>query len=239
MMKLSEDEMKQLERFRFSKKRILSPLSIRLDQLHDERELAIYLQLVQQKIGARNQVVSASIFMKRYSFFIAIVLYMMSVWNKRLSSSFQQIWMETDNDSTMWMPTFHFESLTYTTANENRDKWRTQIIEHLFAGHLALLMEQLRKTTNISPLILWENVSVYVIWLYETLLEENQFCDVRHQIYDDFLFVVQKADGKLFGPYSENPLYRFWKGESRTRRTTCCLFYQTAKQVHCQTCPIR
>ncbi|MCX8046857.1 MAG: hypothetical protein N3A70_08290 [Anoxybacillus gonensis] len=78
-MRLSEDEMKQLERFRFSKKRILSPLSIRLDQLHGERELAMYLQLVQQKIGARNQVVSASIFMKRYSFFIAIVLYMMSV----------------------------------------------------------------------------------------------------------------------------------------------------------------
>ncbi|ANB60275.1 hypothetical protein GFC30_1733 [Anoxybacillus amylolyticus] len=238
-MNLSEDEVKQLERFRFSKKRMISPLSIRLDQLHDERELAIYLQLVQQKIGARNQVVSASIFMKRYSFFIAIVLYAMSVWNKRLPLPFQQIWMETDNDSTLWIPTFHFELLTYTTVSENRDKWRMQTLQHLFAEHVALLIEQLRKITNISPLILWENIAVYVIWLYETLLKENQFSDVRDQIYDDFLFVVQKAEGKLFGPYSENPLYRFWKGESRTRRTTCCLFYQTAKQDHCRTCPIR
>ncbi len=238
-MNLSEDEIKQLERFRFSNKRTMSPLSIRLDRLHDERELAIYLQRVQQKIGARNQVVSASILMKRYSFFIAIVLYAMSVWNKRLPLSFRQIWMETDNELTPWIPTFCFESLTYTTFSENRDKWRTQIIEQLFAEHLALFIGQLRKITNISPLILWENVSIYVIWLYETLLEENQVCDVRRQIYDDFLFIVQKADGKLFGPYSENPLYRFWKGESRTRRTTCCLFYQTAKQAQCKTCPIR
>ena len=105
-MNLSEDEIKQLERFRFSNKRMMSPLSIRLDRLHDERELAIYLQRVQQKIGARNQVVSASILMKRYSFFIAIVLYAMSVWNKRLPLSFRQIWMETDNELTPWIPTF-------------------------------------------------------------------------------------------------------------------------------------
>jgi len=172
-MVFSEDEMKQLERFRFSRRRIISPLSIQLNQLHDEGELSAYLQLVQQKIGARNRVVSASIFIKRYSLFIAIVLYAMSVWNKRLSLSFDQIWMDTDDELEIWLPTFYFESLVYTTVHGDRDKWRTQMIKHLFAEHLALLIEHLRKITNIPTLILWENVSIYIIWLYEMLLETH------------------------------------------------------------------
>jgi ferric iron reductase protein FhuF len=239
-MRLSADEIKQLEKFRLSNNRTHSPLSIRMDRLFDENELIAYLQSVQQKIGARNQAVAVSMLLKRYSFLVAMVLYAMSVWNKHLLLSFDQIWMETDDELETWLPTFRFESLECTVADENRGKWREKTIQLLFAEHIALFIEQLRKIANISPLILWENIAIYIVWLYETLLEENKSVHIHNRIYDDFLFVIQEADGRLFGPYSQNPLRRFWKGEKgERRRTTCCLYYQTAAQSHCRTCPVR
>ncbi|QPA32844.1 siderophore-iron reductase FhuF [Thermaerobacillus caldiproteolyticus] len=239
-MLLSPDEIKALEKFRLSTTRTASLLSIRVDRLFHERTLLSYLEAVQQKIRAANKTVAASIFMKRYSFIAVMSLYAMSVWNKRLSLSFDRIWIETDDEEKAWLPTFRFEKLEYEVTDGNRNAWRQETIRLLFAEHIFPVIEQLQKMTKISPLTLWENTAIYIFWLYETLLKDEALEDINARLRDDFQFVVQQADGTLFGSYPKNPLGRFWKETNGIRqRTTCCLHYQTAARSHCRTCPVR
>ncbi|BDG35468.1 (2Fe-2S)-binding protein [Geobacillus sp. 44B] len=237
-MILSTEEIKVLETYRLSVVRINSPLSIRIDQLHKENVLVDYLEKVRQKLGAANKVVAASMLIKRYSFLAAMSLYAMSVWNKRLVLSPERIWMETDDNDDMWLPTFRFEELKAEICTGCRDQWREETVRQLFAGHFSPLIEKLRSITKISVHILWENIAIYIYWLYETLGKDDSLAYIREQLYNDFHFLVHDADGALFGTFRQNPLKRFWKGNAGVKqRTTCCLYYQTEGGMHCQTCP--
>jgi ferric iron reductase protein FhuF len=246
-MILSADEIRELEKFRLSTKRAHSPLSIRVDQLLHEETLTTYLEMLQRKLGAPNMIVTASILMKRYSFLAVMALYAMSVWNKRLSIAVHQVWLETEDSAETWLPAFRLEQFECEEVNAARDQWRKETIQILFARHMNVLIERLCQTTKISPLILWENVAIYIFWLYETLLEDKTFAHINEQLRDDFHFVIQEAKGELFGRYSQNPLARFWKEKTYSslakkeirRRTTCCLYYKIATdRSHCQTCPL-
>jgi ferric iron reductase protein FhuF len=247
-MLLSADEIRELEKFRLSTKRTHSPLSIRADQLLREETLTTYLEMLQRKIGAPNITAAASILMKRYSFLAVMALYAMSVWNKRLSIAMDHVWLETEDNAETWLPMFRLERLEYEGVNAARDKWRKETMQTLFARHMNGLIERLCQTTKISPLILWENVAIYIFWLYETLLEDETFAYINERLRDDFHFVIQEAKGEVFGRYRQNPLARFWKEKTYSslaktkirRRTTCCLYYQIATdRAHCQTCPLR
>jgi ferric iron reductase protein FhuF len=237
-MTLSADEMKVLEKYRLSTVPTNSPLSIRVDYLLEEGVLMDYLEEVRKKLGAANSVVAASMLIKRYSFLIAMSLYTMSVWNKRLVLSPERIWMETDDSADMWLPTFRFEELNVEQCTGCRDQWREETVRRLFAEHLFPLMRKLQKITKISLHILWENIAIYIYWIYETLINDETLAHVHERLCDDFYYLVNDADGALFGTPRQNPLKRFWKGDANSRqRSTCCLYYQTDGGSHCQTCP--
>jgi ferric iron reductase protein FhuF len=238
IMILSAKEIKVLETYRLSAVRTNSPLSIRLDRLFEDSVLIDYVAKVRDRIGADNDAVAASMLIKRYSFLAAMSLYAMSVWNKRLLLSPERIWMETDDSDDMWLPTFRFEELKAEICTGCRDQWREETVRQLFAGHFSPLMEKLRCITKISAHILWENIAIYIYWLYETLGKDDSLAYIHEQLYNDFHFLVHDADGALFGTLRQNPLKRFWKGNAGVKqRTTCCLYYQTEGGTHCQTCP--
>jgi ferric iron reductase protein FhuF len=248
MMLFSENEIAQLKKFRLSTEATDSPLSIRLDQLLREDCLTAYLEMLKERIHAPNKAVAASMFMKRYVFLLVMSLYAMSVWNKRIHFDFKNIWMESEDENEVWMPTFRFETLKYTKADNDRQSWRNQVIVDLFANHTYSLVEMLADVSKLSKLILWENIAIYIFWLYESLMEDEKFAGIRGQLVADFHFVVQEAEGNLFGAYYKNPLSRFWKEKTFSAelqkeirmRTTCCLYYQTTKDgARCQTCPCR
>jgi ferric iron reductase protein FhuF len=248
MMMFSESEIAQLKKFRLSTEATDSPLSVRLDQLLREDRLTAYLEMLKERIHAPNKAVAASMFMKRYSFLLALSLYAMSVWNKRIHFDFKNIWMESKDETEVWMPTFRFETLEYTKADNDRQSWRKQVIVDLFANHTYSLVEMLADVSKLSKWILWENIAIYIFWLYESLMEDEKFAAIRDRLLADFYFIVQEAEGSLFGAFHKNPLSRFWKEKMFSTelqkeirvRTTCCLYYQTTKDgAHCQTCPYR
>jgi ferric iron reductase protein FhuF len=248
VMMLLESEIAQLKQFRFSTEATDSRLSIRLDELLHKDCLITYLEALMEKIHAPNKAVAASMLMKRYSFLVVMTLYAMSIWDKRLHIQQENVWLETDDESEKWLPTFRFDKLECSPVDSDRQIWRSETIRILFANHINPLIEMLSKTTKLSKLTLWENVAIYVFWLYETLLEDEKFVQIREKLLEDFHFVIRGAEGDLFGCYHRNPLSRFWKEKTFSPeqqkeirvRTTCCLYYQTTKDgARCRTCPCR
>ncbi|WP_074043453.1 IucA/IucC family C-terminal-domain containing protein [Geobacillus proteiniphilus] len=239
-MRLREDEMKALETYRFSSGAADGATSSMLfaQLLNNDDQLVKYVAHVRAEMGAANDAVSASMLVKRLSFLAPMTLYAMSVWNKRLVLDPGRIWLDTDGEGEMWMPRFRFEPPEAEACRGERSRWREQVVRDVFAGLFAPLVAKLRRLTRVSPLILWENIAIYVYWVYDRWLEDELLASIADRLRDDFHFLVYEADGRLFGQ-KDNPLRRFFKGASGMQRTTCCLYVHTKGGTCCQTCPIR
>ncbi|MEH7237110.1 IucA/IucC family C-terminal-domain containing protein [Bacillus sp. JJ1562] len=247
---LLETEIEQLKEFRFSDRRFQSSLSSPMIELFNEEKIKQYLENVGQKISAPDKRVAASMFMKRYGFFAVLNLYAMTVLNKRLNVSLSNISLETSEGEKLWYwnPKFYFSDLqTVSAPSDSRDKWRDETVRAIFHDHIHEVMMTLTKHSGLSKKVLWENVAIYVYWLYESVLAKHEFDDKRKIIQEDFEYLVKKAEGELFGPIAFNPLSRYfgvkvfrpeYEQNIRTRKT-CCLYYKsTSTEDRCKTCPL-
>lgn len=230
----------KLSKLRLTTEKINSPLSIETSNLQDEQYLGKYLDTLSCFIGASNSKVAASIFVKRYAFLPVIYLYAMTAWNEKLNISYENVSLETDEREKLWLPSFHFQSLETETCHTDRMKWRTDCIESLFKEHVYPIVDILSRTTKVSKLILWENIAVYIYWLYETvLLEEGTPIEIVNHAKEDFQFIMCQASGNLFGDYDTNPLKMYYRQKHgiEVRRSTCCYSHLTASKKYCVTCP--
>ncbi|MEH7382889.1 IucA/IucC family C-terminal-domain containing protein [Bacillus sp. JJ1533] len=247
---LTEMEIEQLKEFRFSDRQFESSLSTPVNELFEEEKINQYLGNVGTRISAPDKRVAASMFMKRYGFFAALNLYAMTILNKRLNVSLSNISLETSDEEKIWYwnPKFYFSDLqTVSAPIESRDKWRDETIQAIFHDHIHEVLLTLTKHSGLSKKVLWENVSIYVYWLYESVLAKPNFDEKRNIIHEDFEYLVKKAEGKLFGPVAFNPLTRYlgvkvyrpeYDQTIRTRKT-CCLYYKTTStEDRCKTCPL-
>lgn len=237
------------EKYRLTTRANPSPLSIQAGDLLEEQQLYSYLKQVKDKIEAANTTVAASLFIKRYSFSVLIALYSMSVCNKRLDFSFQNVWIETlDEEDPLWLPSFRFPHLAASEPdNRNRLEWREEIIQQLFGGHVDILFTHVKKQSKLSKLIMWENLYTYIRWMYHSLLDNPKWADRREALSEDFRYIVEEGAGSLFGSYHQNPLLRCQQSQQLVekegiviqKRQTCCLSYLAgSKGKHCSVCPI-
>lgn len=231
----------KLRKLRLTTVKVNSFLSIETTKLMDESCLKEYIVSIQHHIGATNIKAAASIFLKRYAFLSVIYLYTMTMNNKRLNISFENVSLETNDSSELWLPCFYIHRLEVQALKENRQQWRANSIELLFKEHISPILNTLSNVTKVSKLVLWENIAVYIFWLYETfILEEEISQDILTRAQKDFQFIISPTASKLFGDYSENPLARYYEGELETinrKRTTCCYSHLTKSQKYCTTCP--
>ncbi|MBY0124191.1 IucA/IucC family C-terminal-domain containing protein [Bacillus sp. S/N-304-OC-R1] len=244
---LSEAQINELRSYRFTTEKSNSALSISLEMLLKEQNLRDYLDKLSQHIDAANEKVTASIFIKRYAFLAVNYLYAMTVWNKKLDISFENVTLETDDHDELWLPSFYFNEKSAEKAyNEDRNAWRKNCVKMLFSDHLFPLIKNLSSVTKVSKLILWENIAVYIYWLYETILSKEKLPEeVILRAKEDFQYLVFQADGSLFGSLHDNPLKRYFNQhiyleefEREVRpRNTCCLSYLTKAKKRCNTCP--
>lgn len=243
---LSDLQINKLSKLRFSTVKTDSPLSVQIKDLLLESSLREYLKILGNRLQAPNDKVTASLFVKRYAFLSVIYLYAMSAWNEKLSITYENVSIETDDNETLWLPSFCFANLKTETFEEDRDKWRKNCIEALFKEHFLPLIDCLVRTTKVSKLILWENIAVYIYWLYETVLvEEGTQEAIKNRAKEDFQFIVFQASGDMFGNDLENPLTRYYNERIHIEefrkevrpRNTCCLSYLTINKQRCQTCP--
>ncbi|KMY53278.1 hypothetical protein AC623_04130 [Bacillus sp. FJAT-27231] len=250
MNSFTNEEMAALEeRYRFTKQAASSSLSIQTADLLEDQRLYAYLIQVKEKIEAANTTVAASLFIKRYSFAVLIALYSMSSLNKKLDFSFKNVCIETLNEAdTLWLPSFRFNDLSVEKASSlNRSKWREEIVQQVFSGHVDVLFTHLKKHSKLSKLIMWENLYTYIRWMYQNLLDDPERSTHHDLITEDFHYIVKEGTSSLFGSYHQNPFFRYEDqkeliekdGKLIQKRKTCCLSYLAgSKGKHCSICPI-
>ena len=243
---LQMDEIEQLKRFRFSTKERLSDLSFPLNQVSDDQALLQYLEKVGAHIGSPNSKVTASIFVKRYAFVAVIYLYGISAWNKKLDPSLTNISLQTEKTDDLWLPTFYFHQTKMEEAEKSRDQWREKALKEFFSKNIHVLIEQVSKVTKQSKHILWENIAIYLFWLYETVLPKIEDEEIQTRAKGDFRYLISEAPETLFGNEHTNPIKRYYHKKVYIKdlqeevrvRTTCCVSYLLQGTPNrCKTCP--
>jgi len=237
--KVRAEELAHLQKYRF-KPNLTNSLNV--IELLDDVFLQDFLKKLANIIGAPNEKTAASMFIKRYAFVAVMSLYTMTAWNKKLDVSLENLKMEAPEPGKTWLPSISLVDDTLQDWNgENRHKWREEIVSNLFAANIDIMINKLANIAGISRLILWENIAVYLFWLYETELKAHKSSNV----FDDFTFLLFEGEGPLFGACNLNPLQRFyggkpnmvkWDNEVRIRNT-CCFSYQLQAGKRCKTCP--
>ncbi len=243
---LKKHEIVQLRQFRLTTEEKLSELSISLNELLDENVLLRYLEKVGGHIGSPNLKVTASIFVKRYAFLAVIYLYGITAWNKKLNASLNNIRFQTKETDDLWLPEFYFDTINIEIAKENRYEWREKALKEFFSENAHVLINQLSKVTKQSKLILWENIAIYLFWLYESVLPKLDDEELRNRAKEDFHYLVYETPGSLFGNYHANPISRYYDNKMYNEhlqeevriRTTCCFNYMLDNSKNfCKTCP--
>ncbi|MFC4323559.1 siderophore-iron reductase FhuF [Litchfieldia salsa] len=247
--RLLAEEITELKQYRLGEAGDDNEFIVPLQELLLSENLAAFLSKVQVKMNAPDLLVAASMFAKRYGFFAALSLYSMTVLNKRLATSLDNVSLDVNEEGDIWLPTFIFSDLKVELPEaNNRNEWRETAIGAIFKENINPVIDQLAKVTKVSKQILWENVAIYIFWFYERMLEEHTEDEVVKRIRDDFSYVVEEASGELFGEYRSNPLKKFYRekvsvpgSEQEVRiRTTCCLYYKTnEEQAKCISCPLQ
>jgi ferric iron reductase protein FhuF len=244
---LTPNELAILANYRFVVSEPDKDVQIKFHPFLNETTMSSYLKKFKIELGAPDLKTAASVFMKRHAFLAALYLYSMSVFNKKLDVSPDNIILEDAIQDGLWLPGFYLiNKSTEVCSPDGRDQWRTEAVRHLFAENLFPVMDAISKSAKISKLILWENVAVYIFWLYEKIVSQTEAHEVKARAAEDFSFLVESAPGNLFGRYNYNPIARYYsepvyqeETDSYVRiRKTCCFSYMLKeKGGYCKTCP--
>jgi ferric iron reductase protein FhuF len=236
---LEENGLLHLQKYRLSSE---LQHTFTIADLMDKTLLTDLIKELTYSLGAPSEKVAASIFIKRYAFIAVISLYAMSSSNRKINLSLENIEMEKAVFGKYWLPKISLKDLSIEKWDgKNREEWRKNIYRELFANNIYPIIDQLEKTFQLSRLVLWENIAVYLFWLYETELKNNDNAFAK----GDFQYLFSEAEGELFGIYHNNPLQKYhsekkyleeFQEEIRVRKT-CCFSYQLPNSKRCKTCP--
>lgn len=231
---LKENDLSVLRKYRLISE---TGRSFNVAKLMDKPFALQFMRNLSYSIGSPSERAAASIFIKRYAFVAVISLFAMTTANKKLDLSLDNIEMEEAERGKDWLPMISLKNPTIEEWNgEDRDEWRKSVYRDLFANNIYPLIEHFEKTFKVSKLILWENIAVYLFWLYETELKE-----LNHpNVHSDFNFLIKEAEGNLFGHYHLNPIQKYYSvkhfQDNIRLRKTCCFTYQLGSK-RCKTCP--
>jgi ferric iron reductase protein FhuF len=214
--------------------------------LTDEKKCKKYLERLTILLHSPSMMITASQFIKRYSFLIvAPSLHAMTMFNKGLNLAIHQVSLESSAEHP-WLSHISTTELQITApVAGKREVWRDQIIKGLFAEHLAILLRTISQAANIPMTILWENIAVRVYSLYEKKMGDGASVEVRSRIREDYEYLIHAAPAALFDT-KKNPLSQYYghtcavtsaKPPIRIRKT-CCFYYEVSSiREYCLGCP--
>ncbi|MEQ6390644.1 (2Fe-2S)-binding protein [Bacillaceae bacterium S4-13-58] len=233
------------ENFRLTNQ--FSEESISIKQLLHERTLLMYLHQIKNDLGTDSLYVAASQFMKRMGYVLAVpFLYSMTILDKKLTIHLLDSLIVSKTVKQTWMPNLYIpnDSLL-NTLSTNRSHNRKEALDELF-GTIALMIDKLAKVSSVPKSVLWENVAIYVYWLYKKKLKEEEFLVYQDQMEQDFSYLLNEIPGHIFHQ-SKNPLQYFYaqkpqndeKSSQPRVRKTCCFYYKTTQSngSFCGGCP--
>ncbi|CAH0344693.1 IucA/IucC family C-terminal-domain containing protein [Bacillus sp. CECT 9360] len=242
---LTEQEIEALSPFRFACHADSSSFSFPATDLLRTDKLNGILLAIQKRLETPDLKVAASLLMKRYGFYAVINMYTMSVLNKKIYSPIENITFQ-DSGKTGWIPNIVYKDFSVVPLKSDRVKRREEVCRGTFAEHLYPVIESLSVETGLSKLIMWENIAIYLFWLYENLLEQYKDANEAETIQSDFHYLLVQAPGSIFGKLAENPLGYYYTEkiyvpaqDKQVRiRETCCFSYKISTNNNfCGGCP--
>ncbi|TCN01075.1 ferric iron reductase protein FhuF [Paenibacillus sp. BK033] len=214
-----------------------------LSELLNAEPRRAYMDWLMNHIGAPNKSVAASMLVKRIaSLLVAPVLGAMTYYNKGIGITLEHSRLFHKEASISGTP-FPFMALTevMVTAPDplNRAAWRAEVIQQLFGESLTPIIKLAAAEGPVSMAILWENVMARIAPIYGD--DQDHDDELSRRLREDFLYIAKEAPGERFG-MRKNPFASFaeirdgcWL-TGRSKRLTCCLYYQMAPE-YCLKCP--
>ena len=207
-----------------------------LENLHKDFFLTDFRNLMMGITNAVTETAAISHFSRRYGMFMATQFYMLAMYD--------EIWDGKDRDVRYSLINeYGMNTLgTFITTKDFRyveDHEREYIIgKLLYQCHNTF--QQLRKTTSISPLTLWENLFGYMLWNYHELLMNPLLAD---RAFED---LETLEDTKVWQRFSNKSwFYEYTGGKSPSQlinqplRKSCCFSKDIPGLPACEFCPIK
>ncbi|WP_172373677.1 hypothetical protein [Sporosarcina jiandibaonis] len=227
MLKLHAKQLNDLERFNVFVDGQENTFLSAADALSDSGSKLLF-EKIHSMTGTSTNAVSASVYLRRYGFFIAAQLHIMSEHNLLWTGELDDISLFTNSDTILFsIPSKGFRNV------QNRGEDIRFILEKY--GHPVVTY--FSKQAKISKLILWENIWGYVLWMYSMLLQENS----PSAQYD----LTVLLDDETWKPaMRRSPFKQFIKNQpavdamANYKRMTCCLYKELPSTEQCPYCPL-
>jgi ferric iron reductase protein FhuF len=207
-----------------------------LENLHKEFFLPDFLKLMMEITQAGTEAAAISHFGRRYGMFVAAQFYFLAAYD--------EIWDGKLEDVRYFhVHEYGIDTLgTYITPTDYRyveEKEREYVISKiLYQAHQIIM--QLRETTTISPLTLWENIFGYMLWNYYELLQNPLLAD---RAFEDIEIL---EDTKVWQRFSNKSwFYQYTNGKSpldlinKPVRKSCCFSKDIPGLEACTFCPMK
>lgn len=242
--------------------------TIALSQLQEEATCLEYVNWLKEHIGAPDLQVAASMLIKRLGYlwtapFVTAMTFHNVKLTLDLNHSFLYHSISIVNKGGTRFPFLAMGGLQVednattndianATANDtdsvtdiatasplvNREIWRKEVVEEMFAVQLAPVLHTLAKIGPVSKAVLWENIMVRIAPLYSGRVEVP--AQDKERVQADFAYLTQIADGASFGE-RRNPFTRFTENKehiavAKSERITCCYYYRMSGE-YCIKCP--
>ncbi|RPF53371.1 IucA/IucC family C-terminal-domain containing protein [Aquisalibacillus elongatus] len=218
-------------------------VSVKLDQLMDEEYLRNYLQDIKHEFNTESIFVAGSQLMKRLGFNIALpALYLMTVHDMKLDMTFNRAGLVSNTVGDKWLPNLYMDQLSVEKMSEERRETERQVLTEEIFQKLDKLVNVFNKVSRVPRPNLWENIAIYVYWLYEKKLKEERFSHVAKRVEEDYEYLIRGLSANAFTDDC-NQLTNFYWGRriqvdgTRIRRTCCFYYGANSDRKCCSTCP--
>lgn len=205
--------------------------------LHREFFHGDFANLMVGITGAATETAAVSHFTRRYGMFFALQFYMLAAYDEIWDGKVSDICFDVTEEYGV-----HTVGM-FVNPNDWRyvdDDEREQVISNILFKQGHEVMRQVRKTTTISPLTIWENFFGYLVWHYHTLLSNPGLAD---QAMDD-LEILESP--KVWARFSDKSLFAEYTGGVHPSklidvpiRKSCCLSKDIPGLMACGHCPIK
>ncbi|MFF5997014.1 Fe-S oxidoreductase [Lysinibacillus sp. KU-BSD001] len=236
MPALSYDQVRQLNSYSIYTEEPTRPL-FTLANIQKDFYLTDFRNLMMGITNAPTEAAAISHFSRRYGMFVAMQFYMLAAYDEVWDGNLKDIRFAVVEE-------YGIRTLgTFITANDFHyvdDDERERVIANILYKQCFEIIQQLRKTTTISPLTLWENFFGYMLWHYHTLLENPALAE---RALEDLEIL---EDDQVWRTFATKSIFKEYTGGGNPSqlinvpvRKSCCFSKDIPGLMACGFCPIK